>query len=277
MSSRWWRAYDEAVDDPKLQRLGPALGWAWFNLMCVASKHNGVLPPIGDVAFKLRTTEQRAAATITALVSAGLFERNGNGQFAPHNWSGRQFQSDVSTERVQRFRKQKRNVSSTVSETPPDTESEADTEPEQKKEPRACALVGDWPSDAFDRFWAEYPTKIARKAALRAFATAKRSGVKFETVMFGLARYKAEKPPQIEWCHPATWLNGGRWDDQPAASAPNGQRTSGAPRRSGADDFFAGIAEVAANIGRDSPVARPADADIPRGRFEFDAEPTRRN
>jgi len=126
--SRWWRAYDEAVDDPKLQRLGPALGWAWFNLMCIASKHGGVLPSIGDIAFKLRTTEQKAAATLTALVTAGLFERIDDGSFAPHNWEGRQFQSDVSNDRVKRYRERKRNVTPTVTVTPPETEQNTEAE-----------------------------------------------------------------------------------------------------------------------------------------------------
>jgi hypothetical protein len=105
----WWRAYNEAVEDPKLQRLGDKLGWAWFNLMCLASKNDGVLPPIGDIAFKLRKTDQQAAETIASLVKAGLFEKLEDGTFKPHNWNGRQYQSDVSTHRVKRFRERQRN------------------------------------------------------------------------------------------------------------------------------------------------------------------------
>jgi hypothetical protein len=275
--SRWFRVYDDMVDDPKVQRLSDVSFKALVNLWCLASQGGGKLPPIADIAFKLRMKPEKVAALISALHNAGLIDQDGD-DIHPHNWNARQFKSDVSNERVKRHRKLKCNVTDAVTETPPDTESEADTEPEQrKKEPRAVALVGDWPSDAFDQFWAKYPTKIAKKAALRAFVSAKRSSVTFDRLMFGLDRYIAEKPPQIDYCHPATWLNGGRWDDQPAASAPNGQRSSGSPGRSGANDFFAGIAEVAANIDRDRAVARPADEDIPRGRFEFDAEPTRRN
>ncbi len=214
--SRWFRVYDDMVDDPKVQRLPDASFKALVNLWCLASQNGGRLPPDADIAFKLRIRPEKVSALLAGLKGAGLIDEVETG-IEPHNWSARQFKSDVSNERVKRHRERKCNVTSTVTETPPETE--ADTEPEQKqKEPRACALVGDWPSDAFERFWAEYPTKVAKKAAFRAFATAKRSGVKFETMMFGLARYKTEKPPQIDWCHPATWLNGGRWDDQPAAS-----------------------------------------------------------
>ncbi len=50
--SRWWRAYDEAVDDPKLIMLGDKTHRAWFNLMCVASLNGGVLPDIKVVAAR---------------------------------------------------------------------------------------------------------------------------------------------------------------------------------------------------------------------------------
>lgn len=129
--SRWWRAYDEAVDDPKLQRLSGEMFKAWFNLMCLASQNNGVLPDLADIAFKLRVKEEKAWDILDHLGFAGLIDRtDGEGgayTLAPHNWNGRQYKSDVSTERVKRFRKRGRNVS----ETPPETEvqkTETDTE-----------------------------------------------------------------------------------------------------------------------------------------------------
>jgi len=39
-----------------------------------------------------------------------------------------------------------------------------------------------------------------------------------DSLMAGLDRYKHTKPPDREWCNPATWLNQGRWNDAPAAS-----------------------------------------------------------
>ncbi len=123
----WWRAYDECVDDPKLGKLSDRLHRAWFNLCCIASSHGGVLPPIADVAFKLRATEQKAAELIAALVSAGLFDRRPDGKCEPHNWEARQFKSDVSTQRVKRFRERHRNGEAgeggAVSATPPDSEN----------------------------------------------------------------------------------------------------------------------------------------------------------
>jgi hypothetical protein len=146
--SRWWRAYDEAVDDPKLQRLGPILGWAWFNLMCIASKNDGALPAIGDIAFKLRTTDQKAAATIAALVAAGLFDKREDGRYAPHNWQGRQYKGDAAdptnADRQKRYRDRRRNGVTTVTETVtakrPETDNRTDVDDDGDASARAGNL-----------------------------------------------------------------------------------------------------------------------------------------
>ena len=144
--SRWWRAYDDALHDPKLIALSDRLHRAWFNLLCVASKNGGLLPAMSVVAIELRVTIHKAAEYVTALVIAGLIDEIETGKFAPHNWATRQFQSDVSTERVKRFRQHRRNVSSTVSETPPETEAEAETDPSLRSgaRRRAMRLEKDW-------------------------------------------------------------------------------------------------------------------------------------
>jgi Mn-dependent DtxR family transcriptional regulator len=120
--NHWWRAYNEAVNDPKLQLLSDALFRAWFNVMCIASASDGSLPPLKDIAFTLRIQPTKAAQVLAQLHSAGLLDKTETG-FIPHNWNGRQYKSDVSTDRVKRFRNGKRNVSSV---TPPETEAETD-------------------------------------------------------------------------------------------------------------------------------------------------------
>ena len=50
----------------------------------------------------------------------------------------------------------------------------------------------------------------------------------------------------------------------------NGTRPRGGRPNSPANDFFAGIAQVAANLGGDGDVAGGAEPDIPRGRLEID-------
>lgn len=119
--NHWWRAYNEAVNDPKLQLISDSLFRAWFNLMCIASGNDGGLPALKDIAFTLRIAPNKAAQMLAQLHAAGLLDKTETG-FTPHNWNGRQYKSDVSTERVKRFRKRERNVSLDVTETPPDTE-----------------------------------------------------------------------------------------------------------------------------------------------------------
>jgi hypothetical protein len=171
--SKWFRAYDSALDDPKVQRLPGPLFKAWFNLLCLASRNDGAIPPIEDVAFALRIDEERASEWVYALISAGLIDEFETGM-APHNWDARQFKSDVSTDRVKRFRKQAKTVSETVVETPPEqNRAEADTEAEKKvlSETASPPRTTSKPSDEFLSFWRAYPTTpiMSRKEAWTAW------------------------------------------------------------------------------------------------------------
>jgi hypothetical protein len=141
----WLRLYHDTLNDPKVQRLPGDTFKAWVNLLCLANMgdERGVLPDLEDIAFALRVSEADALACIATLEGAGLLDRAGDGRLMPHNWHGRQYQSDNVTARVQRHRAAKpkvpqpRNVSetlhATLDETPPETESETDTEQRQKQ------------------------------------------------------------------------------------------------------------------------------------------------
>jgi hypothetical protein len=146
--SRWFRFYDDAINDPKILKLPEATRWYWTALLCVASKNNGTLPALDDIAIQLRVTAAKATEIISSLVKATLLDKVETG-FAPHNWNGRQYKSDVSTGRVKRFRERERNVSSTVSETemerPQITETETETEKKvESARKRGARLAPDW-------------------------------------------------------------------------------------------------------------------------------------
>lgn len=115
MSGRWFRTYDDALHDPKVQSLPPILFKFWFNLLCVASKNDGVIPPLSELQHVLKARSNYLEAHIQALLKRGLIDEV-NGRMEPHNWRKRQYKSDVSTPRVQAHRNAKRNVS----ETPPE-------------------------------------------------------------------------------------------------------------------------------------------------------------
>jgi len=128
---RWFRLYDDVLNDPKVQRLSGETFKLWINLLCIASKHGGVLPSLDDLAFQLRLPALVCKTEIDTLKSAGLID--GDKKLKPHGWDKRQYKSDTSTERVKRFRERCRNAPETVNETVPDTDTEADTETETKQ------------------------------------------------------------------------------------------------------------------------------------------------
>jgi hypothetical protein len=128
MRGRWFRFYDEALNDPKVQCLAGDLFKTWVNLLCLASKHSGVLPATPEIAYCLRMTPDAASAALKELAQAVLLDCDDDGQWRPHNWNGRQTKSDNSTGRVQKHRKAKRRRNGDV------TANETDIEREREEE-----------------------------------------------------------------------------------------------------------------------------------------------
>jgi hypothetical protein len=73
------------------------------------------------------------------------------------------------------------------------------------------------PSMDFDTFWAAYPRKKGKIAGRKAFDKALKITT-LEQLLIGIELLKIEtagkEPDFIP--HPATWLNDGRWDDEPS-------------------------------------------------------------
>lgn len=120
--SRWFRMYDEILDDPKVQKLAPGLFKMWVNALALCSRNGGRLPPVADCAFAFRETEESVSSAFHALNELG-FLVTVDETFQPKNWRKRQYKSDTSTDRVRNFRKRSRNVT----ETAPDTETDTET------------------------------------------------------------------------------------------------------------------------------------------------------
>jgi len=101
------------------------------------------------------------------------------------------------------------------------------TEEKDSSSPAAPATVR-VPTGAFDTFWSAYPRKVGKDAARRAFDKAARR-VGHDTITAGAYRFAADPNlPAKEFIpHPATWLNAGRWDDEPLP--PRTDPRTGAP------------------------------------------------
>lgn len=107
--------------------------------------------------------------------------------------------------------------------------------------------------DGFDSFWRQYPRKVAKSAALKAWRKLKPDDKQLADLMAGLERQKASR----DWLkdggqfipHPATWLNGRRWEDDdsqaiPAAAgiAATGPKPGDTRQRHGAAEVFDEVA-----------------------------------
>lgn len=137
----WFRFYESALDDPKVQLLPPDLFKFWVNCLCLACRNGGVLPPFQSVSFSFRVPLSVVESSVSKLKDAGLLDER-RGTFFPHNWNKRQYQSDVSTDRVKRFRKRAADVSGNVSETPSDTDTEQiQNRTEEEKTPYIAPLL----------------------------------------------------------------------------------------------------------------------------------------
>lgn len=106
----WFRFYNGAIDDPKIQRLPPHLLRAWVNLLCIASKDGGILPGRDEIAFRLRMSIGDASSAIEDLVIAGLIDVRPDGNLEPHNWPSRQPARDKSVNRMRRLRARRKRA-----------------------------------------------------------------------------------------------------------------------------------------------------------------------
>jgi hypothetical protein len=134
MADTWFRFYNNAVNDPKVQRLNPKLFKFWINILCIASQNAGHIPRVEDVAFSVRLPQDQVDILLDSLVRNNLIHKTDHG-FIPHNWDKRQFKSDGSTERVKRFRNRKE----TFHETGPD---QTITDTDYKKVDLSKFMVG---------------------------------------------------------------------------------------------------------------------------------------
>lgn len=112
--------------------------------------------------------------------------------------------------------------------------------------------VGDFPPRAFDLWWERQPNKVGKDAARKAFERIRKSGrVTFAELMDGLLRYIATKPPHRDYCHPSTWLNQGRWADEPAPTVADPRAATPRPSGNGLSDLGKQKAQGDVSIYRD--------------------------
>lgn len=105
---KWFRLYNEIIDDQKVWDLSDSEFKAWVGVLCLASKAEAggdTKLTVSETAWKLRLD---VSVTLQKLIDRNLVTLRTNGDgvetvFVP-KWKKRQFQSDSSTERVRKHR-----------------------------------------------------------------------------------------------------------------------------------------------------------------------------
>lgn len=80
-------------------------------------------------------------------------------------------------------------------------------------------------SPAFDDFWAVYPRRAGKAAAAAKWQHLEKRGVDLSLVLAGARRFASDPnlPEATFIPHPITWLNQGRWEDDPLPAREGGR------------------------------------------------------
>jgi hypothetical protein len=150
MAEGWLKLSISLCQNPKVMHLTSDLFKVWVCLLVEAKRLNedGLLPPIGRLAFTLHTTEDKMQRAVEALTEARLVDRAERG-LVVHDWSEWQAgppsaHRDAVRERVARYRETRRNELHGVTKdvtsvtTPEETRSEEKREDEKRGEGKAA-------------------------------------------------------------------------------------------------------------------------------------------
>ena len=246
---RWFRFYNEVLDDPKVQKLHPALFKHWVNLLCLASELGdaGDLPDEDAIAFRLRVRPFEARKIIDALVDAQLIERTSDAETAQtsrriciHNWAGRQRASDNSSARVARHRAANGENVTLQTQLPKrtvdkDSDTEADTEGAKAPNVASPKKTTTYPAE-FEEFWTAYPSGYgSKKATFAQWQRLRPDAALRAEIMRGLAAWHASDRWAKGFIKAAElWLRDELWQNPPP---------SGGPAPKGKPGLFAGFEE----------------------------------
>ena len=232
--SRWFRHYagmmrDEKLVSAALRSKQPVerVVWVWGVILESAAELNDdgrYEVDFAEMSYFLRATEEDLAAISDALHQLG---RLSGGAVA--KWGERQFQSDRSAERQQRYRERhKKSGDSEKAEgdgqvtspsrhsDAPETETYTETE---KKVSRRVASATTPKDDDFEEFWKAYPRRKGdnpKQPASKVFSALIKQGSDPKAIIAGVKIAAARNRDKIgtEYIPQAVkWLRDRRWED----------------------------------------------------------------
>lgn len=208
MANQWFRLYAEFATDPKVQMLSEVDQRRLVMLFCIKCNSDETLHD-DAIAFQLRVTPDEWQATKAVFIGRGFI----NSDNEVLNWNKRQYISDSSTERVRKHRESKKQACN-VTVTTPDTETDTEIIPLTSN--NLIAKSGVAANNDFDIFWRAYPKKTGKDDARRAWSKRKpRLADVLQALEWQIPSEQWTKQNGQFIPNPATYLNQGRWQDEP--------------------------------------------------------------
>ncbi len=228
---------------------------------------SGVLSGMDELDISLEAGwEGDSQKFVSALLECGFLDKTESGDYCLHDWEDHQgyvVHADVRKEKARKAAQKRWGTTSDAQSMPqacpehatrnaPSPTPIPDPKPEENKIPPIApprGTDGDVPP-AFDQFWRAYPKKTGKTAALKAWKNAK-GKPDLPVLLAALEKQKTWPQWQRDGGqyipNPATWLNQGRWNDEPpetqARASPPGRigfgQYSGGGKNYGQSDFGA--------------------------------------
>jgi hypothetical protein len=139
---KWFRFYDEFMDDPKIAMMNDSDQLLWVKALCLAnssSKRGTILLSDTEICWKLRINLEQWQSAIDKFRAKGMIEHQ-DGGYLISKWGKRQFLSDDVTARTSAHKEKKKtekersgNVPRNRKGTSSDTEQNQNTEQIQSK------------------------------------------------------------------------------------------------------------------------------------------------
>jgi len=143
MASNYWiKLYHEILDDPKMGRLSDRLWRRTIEMFLLAGEMNedGLLPSLGDMAWRLRANEEELGGELEYLCTLGIL--SDGGEYRVVNFAERQAaMSDAERMRRHRDSKQKSQYYDGVTKRNADTDTDIDTEVDIEEETEAESVA----------------------------------------------------------------------------------------------------------------------------------------
>jgi hypothetical protein len=230
----FFRVSDCFWSSPKTVLLSDAAVALWVR----AGSYCGQHLTDGHVPRGIIRLFQSADAVAKELVAAGLWVEVDEG-FQFHDWTDYNRDSsavkrdrELSRERQRKWAARKRESNAVSDELLTEEERESNVVDgggmERNGKERKDSL--EKKETEFDVFWKTYPRKVGKQAALKAWKAAVRL-TDGDTIIAGARRLRDDPNREQQFTpHPATWLNQGRWDDEPLPARAVGKLTAGEER-----------------------------------------------